>query len=161
MFHKLMHNPVMEMLRKPCAEDLGKVILRLVVGAAFLSHGWMKVQAGAGVVMFFEKLGIPAPGFFAPFVTWVEVLGGAALILGVAVRFFGLALAINMVVAILAAKGLASWKGMELEALLLGGSLTLMLGGGGACSLDARCAKKMMKEHSASMPVAPNVAPKI
>ena len=152
MLHKLMHNPVMEALRKPCSEDLGKLILRLVVGCAFLSHGWMKVKAGAGIVMFFAKIGIPAAGFFAPFVTWLEVAGGLALILGVAVRLLGLAFAINMVVAILTAKGLSSWKGIELEALLLGASLTLMLGGAGAYSVDGLCKKKMSKEHSNAMP---------
>ncbi len=152
MLHKLMHNPVMETLRKPFSEDLGKLILRLVVGCAFLSHGWMKVKAGAGIVMFFAKIGIPAAGFFAPFVTWLEVVGGVALILGVAVRLLGLAFAINMVVAILTAKGLSSWKGIELEALLLGASLTLMLGGAGAYSIDALSKKKMSKEHSDAMP---------
>ncbi len=147
-----MHHPALEKLRTTGAGDLGKLALRLAVGAAFLSHGWMKVQSLPFAVMYFGKIHIPAPGFFAPFVSWIEVLGGAALILGAAVRFFGAALAIDMLVAIVANKHYAAWKSAELEALLLASSLMLLTHGAGRWSLDALLMKKLARAHSDAMP---------
>lgn len=59
------------------------VLIRLLVGAVFVSEGVQKfVFSGELGVGRFEKIGIPAPDFFAPFVGVVETLGGALLLLG-------------------------------------------------------------------------------
>lgn len=154
MLHKLMHHPWAAYLRKPGCPHWGMLILRAAVGAVFIYHGYPKLFVNmAGTVAFFDKIGIPAPGFFAPFVGVVEFFGGLALILGLAARIVGLAFVINMAVAILAAKGLSSWKGIELELLLLSGGFAVLTNGAGAYSLDAWLMKKGSKEHAAAMPM--------
>ncbi len=61
-------------------------VLRLTLGLAFLAHGLIKVFVFTipGTVGFFEKIGYP--GELAYYVIVVEVIGGAALVLGVWTR---------------------------------------------------------------------------
>lgn len=61
-------------------------ILRLSLGLMFLAHGLLKLLVFTlpGTVGFFESVGFP--GFFAYLVTFGEIVGGALLIAGVAVR---------------------------------------------------------------------------
>ncbi len=59
------------------------VLIRLAVGAVFLSEGIQKfLFPDALGVGRFIKIGIPAPSIMAPFVGVVEILGGAMLIIG-------------------------------------------------------------------------------
>lgn len=59
------------------------VILRVVTGLVFLFHGWAKVTMGADATAgFFGSVGIPAAALMGFLVTWGEVLGGIALIVG-------------------------------------------------------------------------------
>lgn len=151
--HKLMHNPVMAYLRKPCHLDWARLILRLGVASAFVFHGKMKIFGGLAMTTgFFDKIGIPAPAFFAHAIGALEFFGGILLILGLATRLFGLLFAADMLVALLAAIGVTWGKG-ELEILLMASSLSLMFTGAGAYSLDAWLVKKSAKEHDAAMPV--------
>lgn len=151
--HKLMHNPVMAHLRKPRHMDLARLILRLGVASAFVFHGKMKIFGGLAMTTgFFDKIGIPAPAFFAHFIGALEFFGGLLLILGLATRLLGLLFAADMLVALLAAIGVTWGKG-ELEILLMASSLSLMLTGAGAYSLDAWLMRKSAKEHDAAMPV--------
>jgi putative oxidoreductase len=133
-----MFNPVMAALRQKQSSALGLFILRLATGAIFIYHGWPKLSSPAGIIGFFGKIGIPAPEFFVPFVGFVEVVGGLCLILGLITRFWAAGLAIDMAVAILAAKGLAKFTGYEFELLLLAVSLFLFFHGAGRWSVDAR-----------------------
>ncbi|SFN85937.1 putative oxidoreductase [Cohaesibacter marisflavi] len=61
-------------------------LLRVISGALLLAHGLMKIFIFTipGTVGFFESLGFP--GLFAYLTIFAEVVGGAALILGVATR---------------------------------------------------------------------------
>ena len=61
-------------------------ILRVASGALLLAHGLMKIFIFTipGTVGFFESLGYP--GVFAYLTIFAEVVGGLALILGVATR---------------------------------------------------------------------------
>jgi putative oxidoreductase len=161
MMHKLMHNRVMVELRKKCSADIGLLVLRTAAGAIFMYHGYPKLFGGTAMVAkFFASIGIPLAGFFAPFVGVVEFFGGLMLILGLGTRFWGLGLAIDMAVAILAAKGLSSWKGIEFELILMASSLQLLLTGAGDYSLDAWLMKRGSKEHDAAMPMAAKAPPK-
>ena len=65
---------------------------RLALGVMFLSHGLLKVFVFTlpGTVGFFESIGFP--GWTAYAVTFAEVAGGAALILGVRSRLVSAAL---------------------------------------------------------------------
>lgn len=138
------HHPIMKALRTDASTNLGKLILRLGVGAVFIYHGYPKLVAPTAVmaVGFFTKIGVPAPGFFAPFVGVVELVGGICLILGLITRFWAAGLVIDMAVAILGAKGLAKWVGIEFELTLLVSSLLLFLSGAGAYSVDSKLVKK-------------------
>ena len=130
-------------LNKPWATDKALLLLRLVTGSIFLVHGLPKLQNVAMTTAFFTKIGIPMAGFFAPFVGVVEVVGGIMLILGLMTRFWAAGFVIDMVVAILAAKGLASFSGYEFELLLAVSSFALFLQGGGRYAVDAWLLKKM------------------
>lgn len=76
----------------------GLALLRIATGLVFLLHGWMKVREMAQTVFIFGHLGFPAP--VAYFIAWLEVIGGLALILGIATRLFALLFAIEMLVAV-------------------------------------------------------------
>ncbi len=79
--------------------------IRLAAAIVFVNEGVLKVidpsQLGAGR---FAKIGIPLPEVMGPFVTGVELLGGVLLLVGLATRFAAIALAIEMVVAIVSTK---------------------------------------------------------
>ena len=123
------------------------LVLRLGIGLTFFFAGLDKVLGGtAGVAGFFGSLGVPLPGVMAPFISYLELLGGLALILGVFTRAFSLLFVGDMLVALLlvgipAFLGAESipqgWSELRTELLLLVGSLALALLGPGLLSLDA------------------------
>jgi putative oxidoreductase len=78
--------------------DVGLLFIRLALAAVFINAGWAKINNIEGVIGFFGTLGISS--FFAYVVAYVEFLGGIAFLLGIWVRYFGLAVAFNMLVAI-------------------------------------------------------------
>jgi putative oxidoreductase len=122
----------------------GLLLLRVVVGVTFLLHGLDKLGDLAAAEQLFDSLGIPAPALMAPFVAVTETLCGALLIAGLATPLVGVALATDMLVALLTAHlghgFFASDGGFELEFLLGGASLALALAGAGRFSLDASLA---------------------
>jgi putative oxidoreductase len=91
-------DPVVRQLR--CAAPL---LTRLVFGVAFFHAGLGKWHHFDRTVAFFDGLGIPAPAANAALVSTVEVLGGAALILGLLTRVFATLLASTMIVALMTA----------------------------------------------------------
>lgn len=84
--------------------DLGLLILRLGLGAAFIAHGWPKMMGG---VEFWTRMGgmVGAPflpafwGFMGAF---AEFGGGILLALGLLTRVAAFLLTINMAVALFA-----------------------------------------------------------
>lgn len=80
------------MTTKHTNADYAATLLRVSSGVLFLAHGLLKVNVFTipGTVGYFESLGLPA---IAAYLTiFVEIFGGAALILGVATRLVSLAL---------------------------------------------------------------------
>lgn len=77
--------------------------VRLYWGWQFAQTGWGKLQHLPKVTGFFTSLGIPVPAFSALAVSWLELVGGIALALGLGSRFWGLLLAGDMFVAYLTA----------------------------------------------------------
>jgi len=74
--------------------------LRLMVGAGFMIHGYLKL--GRGVDVFaaaLAGLGIPAPGLMAWLTVAIELIAGAAVLIGVRVAFAGLPMIIVLLVA--------------------------------------------------------------
>jgi len=127
-------------------KELPPLLVRLGVGLMFFGGALHKATHLAEFVAYFESLHIPAAHLQAPFVISVELLGGIALILGVATRLASLLLSGTMVVALATAaipdhKIHATWKGLLdllylpewLLLLLLG---WLLIAGAGRLSLD-------------------------
>ena len=77
------------------------VLVRLAVGAVFLSEGVQKflfpAELGAGR---FAKIGIPAPEVLAPFVGVVEVVCGLLILAGLLTRLAAVPLIVDMLVAV-------------------------------------------------------------
>lgn len=116
-------------------QAFGLFLLRLVTGYIFLVHGATKVGNIQMVSGMMAHFGLAPSLEWAWFIGIVEVLGGAALILGVATRFFGAVLGIEMIVAILLggfANGLAPH---QFELLLAAASFAIALIGSGTWSL--------------------------
>jgi uncharacterized membrane protein YphA (DoxX/SURF4 family) len=127
------------------------MLVRLVVGAVFLSEGLQKfifpAALGAGR---FVKIGIPWPGFTAPFDGVFEIGCGLLILLGLATRLATVPLIIDMLVAIATTKLPMLFKSgfwaMAHEArtdwsMLLGATFLLIVGGG-SWSIDARLTRK-------------------
>ncbi|WP_067462347.1 DoxX family protein [Actinomadura macra] len=129
--------------RYPLLPDAGLLIGRLALGVVFIAHGWQKLNdvGHAGVTAMFDGLGIPMPGVAATFSTWVELIGGIALIAGVLLPVAGLLLVADMAGAfwyVHMDKGLFVDKGGYELVLALGAlALLLALAGGGRFSVDA------------------------
>ena len=127
-------------------QSAGMFFLRLVTGTIFIAHGSMKLGAIGMMSGVFASLGLwPAVGWVW-FIALLEVLGGAALILGVATRFFGALLAIVMFVAIFLTDIGRGWAAHEFELLLAASSLAIALAGSGRWSLY-----KMECDHCGGM----------
>ena len=122
----------------------GLLMLRFASGSVMFWAGWLKVSE-IGVPAFVKALaaeGVPLPEFFAYSVTLLEVVGGAFLIVGVLSRLVALLLTIDMVVAILLVSheigflSLTGKAGVEINVLLIGAYLAILLGGPGSISVD-------------------------
>ena len=120
---------------------LGLAVLRVVTGIVFFMHGWTKVFVWGfeGTAAGFAQMGIPLAGVAGPFVGLLELLGGLALIAGLATRWISIPLAFTMLVAILKvhlAAGFFAPNGYEVPLMLLAGLVGLTLAGGGAFAVD-------------------------
>lgn len=95
------------MLQKIINSDHSKttILIRIMVGAVFLSEGIQKFlfPAARGIGRF-EKMGFPNPEFFAHFVGVFEILSGLLLLFGLLTRVAALAMLINITVAIIVTK---------------------------------------------------------
>ena len=128
-------------MNRTTSQNAGLLALRVIVGVTFLLHGLDKLGDLRGTAEFFASLGIPAPGLMAPFVAVTETAGGLMLIVGLATALVGVALTVDMLVALLTAHidagFFAADGGIELVLLPGGASLTLALTGAGRWSADA------------------------
>jgi putative oxidoreductase len=138
-------------------------LIRLVVGAVFLSEGIQKfIYPAENGVGRFEKIGIPSPHVMAPFVGVVEILCGTLILIGFLTRLATIPIIVDMLVAILSTKipillGHGFWGfsmrtlpyygfwGMLHEArtdlAMLFGSIFLLIVGAGLWSVDARLSR--------------------
>lgn len=118
--------------------DLGILFVRLALAVTFIHAGWLKITNMAMVVDGFSQVGIPV--FLAYAVSYVEFLGGIALVLGVLNRYIGIIFAIIMVGAIFLVHlphgfGLQN-NGYEYTLVLLLASLSLVFMGGGSYTVN-------------------------
>lgn len=113
---------------------------RVVLGAIMLAHGWGKVIPHGSLYNFahiVSHLGLPYwLGYVAAF---TEFFGGIALILGLLTPLVALAVAIEMIVAILKVHlrhGLTGPQGFEFPLSVLAIALLLLAEGPGYLALD-------------------------
>jgi putative oxidoreductase len=77
--------------------------VRLYWGWQFIQAGWGKLHDIGKVIGFFTELGIPGPELNAYFVSALEFTGGVLLVVGLGSRLIALLLAVDMIVAYIAA----------------------------------------------------------
>jgi putative oxidoreductase len=126
----------------PAHVSLGLAVLRIATGVVFLNHGYQKLfkMGIGGVSGFFGHVGVPVPGVMATLITLLEVFGAIAIIVGFLTRPLALAFVLDMLGAILLVQLKNGFAKFELEFLLLGAGLTLVLTGAGRYSVDAMIA---------------------
>ena len=131
------------------AQQLGRlaefapVVVRLIVGFLMFAHGVEKLSRGvAGFGEFLFSAGLPAGLLLAWFVTLLELVGGAMLILGLLSRVIAGLMTVELLVAIAlvtGARGLLSGEqgvGFERDLAYIAGFLVVLLLGPGRPSLD-------------------------
>ncbi|MFD2164049.1 DoxX family protein [Paradesertivirga mongoliensis] len=128
------------------------IIIRLMVGAVFLSEGIQKFlfpgDVGAGR---FEKIGLPEPALLGGLVGSFEILCGTLILLGFLTRLASLPLIVIMITAIsvtklpiVADEGI--WKmfhDSRTDWSMLLGSIFLIIKGGGSWSVDRMFSRKI------------------
>lgn len=123
-------------------KDLAVLVARIAIGVVLIAHGAQKFFTFgiAGTVDSFAGMGVPAPQAAALFAAVVELVGGAALILGAATTVAGLLVMLNMLGALVlvhVSNGIfVDQGGFELVAALGAGALLLAATGPGAWSVD-------------------------
>jgi putative oxidoreductase len=131
----------MTMARTQGDQDLGKAILRIVLGVLILLHGISKLMAGPGfVVQVVTQAGLPE--FVAYGVYIGEIFAPLLLIVGLWARLAGLIVAANMLFAfaLVHAKQLGQmadsggWA-LELQGMYLAAALAVALLGAGRFSM--------------------------
>ncbi|MFI9385208.1 DoxX family protein [Kutzneria sp. NPDC052558] len=120
--------------------NIAGLLARVVVGVIMIMHGWQKFfdYGIGGATAGFAQMGVPLPGVSAVFAATVELVGGAALIVGIGLPVVGVLMAIDMAGAFVFAKlgaPLIAPTGGQLELALLAGGLLAGFAGG-AYSLD-------------------------
>jgi putative oxidoreductase len=125
------------------AVTAGATLLRLTLGAMFVSHAWFKITAFgvAGFAGWLDSLGLP--GFMAAPVIALELAGGVVLITGFYARYVSIALLPILAVAtwVHAPNGLIFSNangGWEYPVFLMIASVVQALIGDGAFALKSR-----------------------
>lgn len=122
-------------------DDLGKLVLRVSLGAMLMLHGIAKLSSGVdGIAGMLQQHGLPGALAYAVFIG--ELLAPLAMIIGLWTRPAALIAAINMGVAIALAHAGDVFKlgqqggwAIELQGLYLFGALAVLLLGGGRFSV--------------------------
>jgi len=120
-------------------EDLGKLVLRAALGSILLFHGVFKLRHGVAWIE--QPLGaLGLPGFLAYGTYLAEVVAPVLVILGYKARLAALVIVLDMLMAMVLVlrpmiltikeRGGGGW-GIELEALILLGTLSVFLLGSG------------------------------
>jgi putative oxidoreductase len=91
---------------------IAPLLTRVTVGYAFFLTGRGKLQNLEAFAGYLQELGVPAAGVQAPLIAGLELVGGIALVIGLATRLFSLGLLGTMLGALVTAEKetfLESW----------------------------------------------------
>ena len=123
---------------------IGLLILRLMMGAGIVRHGYGKVVEGhaSDMVGAIGKMGFPVPLLFAWAAGLSEFLGGILIVLGLATRVGALFVGITMAVAAFMFHAHDALGVKELALGYLAMALTLLGTGAGPYSLDRLLGRK-------------------
>ncbi|HEX6471035.1 MAG TPA: DoxX family membrane protein [Streptosporangiaceae bacterium] len=143
--------------------DIVALLARIGIGAVFIAHGWQKVQVGITTTSDqFTAWDVPFPTAAAVYATFVELLGGAALIVGLALPIAGLLLFVDMAGSVIFVNGThgiflvdehgAARNGFELALVLGLSGLFFAAGGAGRLTLDNRLFSRRAAPAGAGAP---------
>jgi putative oxidoreductase len=140
------------MQTRPLVYDVAALAARAGIGAVFVFHGWQKIEVGVtATARDLDDAGVPAATAAAVYSTFVELLGGVALIIGLGLPVAGLLLFIDMAGAFVFVNGQNGLsvgstdmvdQGFELVMVLGLASLVFALGAGGNLTVDRRLASR-------------------
>ncbi len=91
---------------------LAPLALRIYLAPIFILAGYGKLDNAQHLGPYFESLGIPAPELMVYVAGLVELLGGIALVLGLAVRWVAIPMMFTMVVAAATAHWDKGWHAL-------------------------------------------------
>lgn len=149
-----LENRMLKPFPRTAPRPLALLPLRLTIGFGFLAHGWAKWSRGpSNFGKLLQQIGTPFPTATAWIVTFLEILGGLAILAGVLVAIVSIPLICSMLVAMFTVQiryGFSSVNtigltpsgplfgppGYEINVLYIAGLLALILAGPGALSLD-------------------------
>ncbi|NMD55102.1 MULTISPECIES: DoxX family protein [Tsukamurella] len=132
-------------------QGLASTIARVILGVIFFAHGWQKFVTNGidNVAASFEKMDVPLPTLSAWFAGIVELVGGAALIIGLAVPLVAVLGIIDMLGAIIFvhwdAGFFASNGGYELPLALIAGLIAVGIASHGPLAADTHLLKSRSK----------------
>jgi putative oxidoreductase len=134
--------------------DIALLIGRATLGMVFIAHGWAKHTNGTdSTAAGFESMGVPAPTLSAYFATYVELIGGAALILGLMTPVAAVLLSFTMIGAIFTAHADAGFAlgdgGYEYVLALAAFCIVIAAHGSGKFSLDALWFRRVFSRRDA------------
>ena len=120
---------------------VGLLILRLALGRVFIVHGGQKLfmMGMGGTAGMLSQMGVPGAALLGPLLAMVEPLAGVALVIGLLTRLAGLAVAVDMLGAILFFHRLHGFfvpMGIEFPMMLCATGLALAVLGAGPFSVD-------------------------
>ncbi|MBA2683949.1 MAG: DoxX family protein [Gemmatimonadaceae bacterium] len=127
--------------------DRAALVLRLVLAAGFIGHGYQKVF-GMGLSNMggmFAHMGVPLPGLAGPLIALLELTAGFAFLFGIFARVFGFLIACDMLGAMIfvhATGGFFAPKGVELVLGNFAMATAVFFLGAGAYSVDALLAQR-------------------
>ncbi|HUQ00237.1 MAG TPA: DoxX family protein [Aeromicrobium sp.] len=139
--------------------SLALLIARVGLGIVFVAHGLQKLNDIGldGVAAGFQKTGVPAPQLSAYYATFVELIGGAALIAGAFTGIAGLLLFLDMVGALVFVHGkngvFVTAGGYELVVALGAGALLFAVLGAGRYSIDGVVGTKIGRAGALGRPI--------
>ena len=138
---------MVQRLGSPKQAQVALGIIRIVAAVIFIGHGYQKffIMGIPGTTGFFTQVGAPLPEISAPFVATLELVGGAALLIGLFARFVAIPLAIDIATAIVlfhSKHGFFVPMGVEFVTLLLASAVAIAVAGPGAFSIDRTLAGK-------------------